>query len=57
MTNHVNALDHYLKLIASVFKGTELIRPWFVRRQMMTYNWQRQRREGQSGIDSLICHT
>jgi hypothetical protein len=27
MTNLVNAMEHYLKRIATVFKGTELIRP------------------------------
>ncbi len=31
MTNLVNAVDQHLKWMAAVFKGTELIRPWFVR--------------------------
>ena len=33
MTNLVNTVDHYLKLMATVFKGTELIRPWSVGRR------------------------
>jgi hypothetical protein len=32
MTNLVNAVDQHLKWMAAVFKGTELIRPWFVQR-------------------------
>jgi hypothetical protein len=31
MTNLVNAVDQHLKWMAAVFKGTQLIQPWFAR--------------------------